>query len=256
MARQLAIRRHEEILRRIGSDGAAVVGDLAAALGVSHETVRRDLKALAARGLLAVVHGGAVPHRAAEPAFAERAEENAVGKAAIARAAAALVPDGSVLLIDSGTTTLAFAQALLDKRGLTIITSSLAVALHLARQTAHAVHVLGGEVDRTEEATAGLDAIAAIARFRVDLAFLGAGGLTPEGEVTDYSRAGAELRRHMMQAAARSWLLLDRSKFGRLTPVRLDLAAARRPGLVVDAEPPAATRKALARKGIEIRVAG
>jgi len=255
MARQLAIRRHEEILRRVGADGGAVVGDLATALGVSHETVRRDLKALAARGLLAVVHGGAVPHRSAEPAFAERAEENAAGKAAIARAAAALVPDGSVLLIDSGTTTLAFAQALEGKRGLTVCTSSLAVALHLARHSSHAIHVLGGEVDRTEEATGGVDAMAAIERFRVDLAFIGAGGLTAEGDITDYSRAGAEQRRRMMAAAARSWVLMDRTKFGRLTPVRLDTGGDRPVGLIVDAEPPVAARRALTRRKIALIVA-
>lgn len=255
MARKLAIRRHDEILHRIAADGAASVGELAAAFGVSHETIRRDLRALAARGLLAVVHGGAVPHRSIEPAFAERAEENATGKAAIARAAAALVPDGSVLLIDSGTTTLAFAQALAGKRGLTVCTNSLAVALHLARQTTHVVHVLGGEVDRTEEATGGVDAVAAIERFRVDLAFIGAGGLTPDGEVTDYSRAGAEQRRRMMAAAARTWLLIDHTKFGRLTPVRLETAGGRPVGLVVDAEPPPAVRKGLARRRIDLVIA-
>ncbi|WP_270933549.1 DeoR/GlpR family DNA-binding transcription regulator [Falsiroseomonas oryzae] len=254
MGRPLAIRRQEEILRRVGAEGAAGVGDLAAALGVSHETVRRDLKALAARGLLAVVHGGAVRHQPVEAAFADRIAENAAGKAAIARAAAALVPDGSVLLIDSGTTTLALAQALGGKRGLTVCTTSLAAALHLVRHTTHAVHLLGGEVDRGEEATAGVDTLAAIGRFRVDLAFIGAGGLTPDGEVTDYGRAAAEQRQHMMRAAARSWLLLDSTKFGRLTPMRLDTTGANL-GLVVDAEPPAAARRALRKRGIEILVA-
>ena len=255
MARPLAISRHEEILRRIGAEGVAGVAELAAALGVSQETVRRDLKALAARGLLDVVHGGAARRQSFEPALAEREQENAAGKAAIGRAAVALVPDGSVLLLDSGTTTLALARALGARRGLTVCTNSLAAALHLVRHTNHAVHMLGGEVDRGEEATAGVDMLAAIGRFRVDLAFIGAGGLTPDGEITDYSRAGAEQRRRMIEAAARAWVLLDRTKFGLLTPVRLDTGG-HPVGLVVDAEPPPATRRALARRGIELVVAG
>ncbi len=249
--RPIAARRHDEILQRAGAAGSVAVGELARAFGVSRETIRRDLKYLADRGRLDLVHGGATRRDAHEPALAERLAENAPGKAAIGRRAATLVADGMVVLLDCGTTTLAVARALRERQGLTVCTTGLAVAQMLCRLPRTRVHLLGGEVDPAEEATAGIDVLEAIGRFRVDLAFIGGGGLTPDGEVTDYTRAGAELRGRMITAAARAWFVLDRGKFQRLTPVRIPHFASAA-GLIVDAPPSAATAAALARRGLAV----
>ena len=246
--RVLATRRHEEILRRTGAAGSVRVGELARLLNVSRETIRRDLKFLADRGRLDIVHGGATRHDAHEPALAQRLADNAAGKAAIGRRAAGLVSDGMVLLLDCGTTTLAVAHALHDRQGLTVCTTSLAIAQLLCRLPRTRVHLLGGEIDPAEEATTGIDVLDAITRFRFDLAFIGGGGLTPEGEVTDYTRAGAEQRGRMITAAAQAWFVIDHTKFHRLTPVRIPHFAAAA-GLITDTPLPPAAAAALTRRG-------
>lgn len=247
-SRPLAPRRHDEILRRLASEGAVGVSELAEFFGVSRETIRRDLKQLADRGRLDIVHGGAARREAFEPALDERSSENAEGKAAIGRAAAALVEDGMVVLFDSGTTTLAVAQALTGKQNLTVCTGSLAIAQLMCRVPGTRVHLLGGELDPNEEATVGIDTLEAISRFRVDIAFVGGGGLSPDGEVTDYTRAGAEQRARMVGAAARAYFVIDHSKFGLLTPLRIPHFEAAA-GVIVDTPPPPAIASALARKG-------
>lgn len=247
--RLLAARRHDEILQRAGATGSVGVSELARLFNVSRETIRRDLKYLAERGRLDVVHGGATARDTHEPALAQRLVDNAVGKAAIGRRAAALVSDGMVLLLDCGTTTLAVARALHDRQGLTVCTTSLAIAQLLCRLPRNRVHLLGGEIDPAEEATTGIDVLEAIARFRFDLAFIGSGGLTPDGEVTDYTRAGAEQRARMITAAAQAWFVLDHGKFHRLTPVRIaNFTAAA--GLITDAPLPHAAAAGLARHGL------
>lgn len=248
------MRRHEVILTRLSASHAVGVGELAALFGVSHETIRRDLKLLAGRGVLAVVHGGAARREAVEPALARRAAENEAGKAAIARLALGLVQDGMVVLLDSGTTTLALTHALRGRQGLTVCTTSLPVASLLGPVPGLHVYLFGGEVDADEEATGGIDVMEALPRFRLDLAFLGGGGLGPDGEVTDYTRAGAELRGRMIAAAAEAWFLLDHSKFGRLTPVRIPGFWKAR-GIISDAALPGRAATALFRRGIEVRIA-
>lgn len=253
-ARALAPRRHGEILRRLAADGTVSITALADFFDVSRQTIRRDLKLLADRGQLDLVHGGATVFEPTEAAFVERREENAPAKAAIGRTAAGLVRDGMVVFLDSGTTTLAVAQALSDKKNLTICTTSLSIALFMCRQPLVRVHMLGGEIDPDEEAAVGPDALEAISHFRVDVAFLGGGGLSPDGEVTDFTRGGAEQRSRMVTTAARAYFVLDSSKFGRLTPLRIprfEVAA----GVIVDQRPPEAIREALERKGPALIVA-
>ncbi|GJE18275.1 DeoR/GlpR family DNA-binding transcription regulator [Methylobacterium marchantiae] len=261
--RSLAAGRHEEILARLGRDGSVSVEAMAVRFGVSRETIRRDLKALAERGRLAIVHGGAT-RRADEPALALRERDNPEGKAAIGRAAARLVEDGMVVVLDSGATTLAVATALagLDPllqrpavKGLTICTNSLPVGLLLCRIPGLRIHFLGGEIEGSDEAAFGTEAIAALARFRADLAFVGAGGLSMAGDITDFAPIPTETRIRMLASAERGFVVADRTKFGRLTPIRL-APIPPGTGLIVDAEPPEQMRNALIGRGLELTVAG
>jgi DeoR/GlpR family transcriptional regulator of sugar metabolism len=260
--RTLAARRQDEILARLGTEGSVSVEAMAARFSVSRETIRRDLKHLAERGRLAIVHGGAT-RRADEPALAVRARDNPEGKAAIGRAAARLVEDGMVVVLDSGATTLAVAHALagldpvldaVPRTGVTVCTNSLPVGLVLCRVPGLRVHILGGAVEASDEAAFGSEAVAALARFRVDLAFVGAGGIAPDGEITDFAPLPTELRIAMLASAARGYVVADRTKFGRLTPIRLAPIPAGS-GLIVDAAPPAAMAAALTARGLEVIVA-
>jgi DeoR/GlpR family transcriptional regulator of sugar metabolism len=252
--RALAPRRHDEILKRLASDGSVSIADLAGFFAVSRETIRRDLKLLAERRQLDIIHGGAARFEPNEPAMIERAQENAAGKEAIGRAAADLVEDGMVVFLDSGTTTLAVAHALNTRQNLTICTASLPIALHMCHLPSVRVHILGGEIDPAEAAATGMDVLDAIARFRVDVAFLGGGALSSDGEVTDFTRAGAEQRSRMILAARKAYFVLDKSKFGKLTPLRVPNFE-RATGVIVDAPPAASIVKALARKGPKLLVA-
>ncbi|MGU3537349.1 DeoR/GlpR family DNA-binding transcription regulator [Methylobacterium sp. A54F] len=253
--RALAVRRHEEILRRIAADGSVSVEAMALRFAVSRETIRRDLKHLAERGRLDIVHGGAT-RRTDEPALAERQEDNPAGKAAIGRAAASLIEDGMVVLMDSGATTLAAAEALAGagRKYLTVCTNSMPVGLLLCRVPGIRVHLLGGEVNGPDEAAFGPEAIEALARFRADIAFVGAGGLSAAGDITDFTVLATEQRSRMLAAAAQPCIVADSTKFGRLTPIRLNPIPAGTT-LIVDAQPPEPMADALVRRGLDLLVA-
>lgn len=253
MVRPLAVRRHTEIVQRLRAVGSVSVGELADIFGVSHETIRRDLKLLAEQGHLDVVHGGASRRGMMEPTIAQREEENADGKAAIARKAASMVKDESTVLIDSGTTAAALALELIGRPGLTICTNSLNHALALCRVPGNRVFVLGGEIDNNDEATFGLGAAAGMDAVRVDIAFIGVGGFAEDGGLTDYSAIAADTRGRMI-LTGRAYLLADQTKFDRRTPYRvpnMDKCA----GVIVDTMPDQRLLAAWKNAGLEIILA-
>jgi len=249
----LTEERRRLILERLAADGAVAISALTRDLGVSRETVRRDLAALAEEGRLRQTRGGALL-QGREASEHARETVNAPGKRAIGRAAAHLVPDGASVIIDSGTTTRAFAQALGERRGLVVYTSDLVVARSLARRNANRVVLLGGEIQEHEDSTMGWDAIATLAQYRADFAFIGVGGVSEAGEFTDFNRAGAELRARMAGAAATRVLLADHTKFARPTPVVLSGLGGGLT-LITDRKPPAKLARALEKRKIKVSVA-
>lgn len=253
MPRPLAVRRQNEILRRLRAAGSVSVGELADAFGVSHETIRRDLKALAEFGHLDLVHGGAARRSIVAPAQAPIDAENGEGLAAIARAAAAMVEEGATILLDSCPTTTAVAHELAGRGGLTVCTNSLRHALLFSHAPGSRVFMLGGEVDGASDAIFGTDAIAAIDNFRVDIAFIGVGGFAEDGGATDTSREAAELRGRMVRTG-RAFFVADHSKFERRTPFRIphfEEAA----GLIVDRAPADPLAAAWTRSGLKVVIA-
>lgn len=247
-------KRQQLILDRLARDGAAGIATLAQALGVSRETVRRDLNALSGRQLLTKTHGGALASQAVEPSLTARMEVNAAGKRRIAAAAARMVPDGASLIVDCGSTTQALARALLQHRRLTVYTNDLNVARLLSRRNGNVVNLLGGQLLEHEDATAGWETVTQVAQYHVDFAFVGVSGIGSDGTLTDYERAGAELRSRMLAAAAIPVLLADRTKIGQVKPV--SVANPDKPRrLVTDAAPAVALRRRLAARGIEVIVA-
>ena len=254
MSRTIAVRRQRQISQALDVSGSVSVADLADSLGVSRETIRRDLKLLASEGRANLVHGGAAKADAAEPSLASRASANVQGKAAIGREAAKLVEEGMVVLIDSGSTTFGLGAALTGRTALTVLTNSLPIALLLCRSPGIKVIMLGGEIDANDEAAFGVDTLAALGHFRVDLAFIGAGGISEEGEITDYSRLAAEQRHLMMKAGRRVYVLADHGKFGRSTPIRI-APVPQIAGLIVDKAPPASIARAAAERHWRIIIA-
>ena len=247
-------KRQQLILDRLARDGAVGIAALAEALGVSRETVRRDLNALSDRQLLRKTHGGALASHVSEPSLSARMEVNVAGKRRIGVAAAKLVPDGASLIIDCGSTTQAFARALLQHRRLTVYTNDLNVVRLLARRNGNIVNLLGGQLLEHEEATAGWETVMQVARYHVDLAFVGVSGFADDGALTDYERAGAELRSRMLSAAKQPVLLADKTKFGQAKPVSV-ARPDRQHRLVTDAPLAPALRRRLKAHGVEVIVA-
>ena len=224
MTRPLAINRLNQILQTLHDTGSVSVGALADQFDVSKETIRRDLKQLAEQGRVSLVHGGATVGIPAEPSLSRREAENATGKAAIGRKAASLVKDGMVILIDSGSTTLFLAEALTTREHLTVMTNSLPIALTLCRTPGVKTIMLGGEIHANDEASFGVDTLESLKHFNVDLAFVGAGGISDEGEFTDYTR---------LNTGRKAYVLADHTKFERKTPVNI-APSDRIAGLIVD----------------------
>jgi DeoR/GlpR family transcriptional regulator of sugar metabolism len=253
MNRPLAVDRLEEIRRRLSSLGSVTVAQLAVALNVSRETIRRDLKLLAELGDADIVHGGATRRRVVEPGLAQRTEENKKAKLLIAQKAASLLFEGATILIDSGSTTLEFAREIATMRGITAATNSLGVATVLAR-SGHKVHLLGGEIDPNDEASMSAETIAALDGFNFDLAFIGVSGLSAKAGLTDYTKTGSQFRSRLIAAVSQSYLLADSSKFDRETPFPV-AGAEQVAGLVTDRRPTGALARWFAARRIGILLA-
>lgn len=211
-----AEERQDEIARQAQAQGRVDVAELALAFSVSLETVRRDLTALERTGVLRRVHGGAIPAERLrhEAALSVRAGTQTEQKRRIAEAALAELDGATTVLLDAGTTTAQLAERLPAGRDLTVVTNALPIALALSARTDLTVHLLGGRVRRTTKATVDHVALAGLAEITVDVAFLGANGVSVERGLTTADPAEAAVKRAMVAAARRVVVLADASKIG------------------------------------------
>jgi DeoR/GlpR family transcriptional regulator of sugar metabolism len=242
----LARQRQAAILREVDRNGGARVSELVDILGVSDMTVRRDIEALAAKGLAVRVHGGATAiggRSAEEPGFRVKAEMNTMQKSAIARVTAGLIPPGASIAISAGTTTYAVAQALLKVPNLTVVTNSPRVAdlLHNALRDDLTV-VLTGGVRTPSDALAGPVADATLGSLHVDTLILGVHGIDPVAGLTTPNLIEAATNRALIATARRVIVVADHSKWGIIglsTIATLDQVDV----LVTDAELDSAARR-------------
>ncbi len=210
----LANERRARIIQELSRQSTVSIRDLTEKLGVTRETVRKDIERLSAEGKLNQVRGGAVRVMDWEPPIADRLQSNVSGKSLIADYLVSLIPDGASVIIDSGSTTLMVSERLARSHtGLTIYTNDLAIALTFG-PTAKEVILLGGRMDPRENAVFGIEAIEHLQKYRADFALIGVAGVSAENLVTDFSRETAVLREKMMSVSAKSFVLADSSKFG------------------------------------------
>lgn len=207
-------KRLETILEQLKENRTARIADLSKTLGVTRETIRKDLYDLEKQGLIKKVHGGAILTKInLEPTYANRSGSNVREKEAIARRAAQLVEDGEAIYIDLGTTTQLFAKYLDQKKGITVITNALLVALELANHPSCKVILSGGELRSGDLSLSGPVSRKSVEDFFVDKAFIGVGGLALSSGFTDYHVGESEIRRLMMKKAKETYALIDYSKF-------------------------------------------
>ncbi len=236
-----AHERYAKIIEILDADGKVISNTLASMLDVSRETIRRDLLHMENSGALQRVYGGAVATAkkfTPEPAFSERLQTDADAKLAIGQRAATLIPAGTTILVDAGTTTLAFAQMLAQRNDVRIITNSIEIAQTPAVVERCEVFLLGGRPHRDVPGTFGEVTLSEIDRFLADFAVLSPVGVHSERGVTDYDLNEAEVARKMMHRARQTVILCHSAKFGvesRVSLCRLDEID----HLVTDARPDA-----------------
>ena len=214
----LARQRQERILEAIRANGAARVVELTQLLGVSDMTIRRDLEALASRGLVEKVHGGAtaVAERSAdEPGFEAKSFREQAEKEAIAVAAAGLVRPGNAVAVTAGTTTWALARHLGQIPELTVVTNSLQVAEVLWRLGRSDLQVLlAGGLRTPSDALVGPIAGSTIRALHLDVLFMGVHGMDENAGFTSPNLMEAEVNRAFVRSARRLVVVADHTKWG------------------------------------------
>lgn len=250
-----AARGHEilEILRLSG--GNSRIQTLAETLGVTEETIRRNVKKMSDDGLVHKVHGAVhLAETKTELSFSARMSEAPDAKRRIAAHVARRVPDGASLFLDIGSTTAYIAQALQGHSDLFIVTNSVAVAHALAARNGNRVFMPGGELRGLDGGIFGVDALDFVERFQTDFAILTAAAIDAQKGILIFDLEEAKFSRAIMDRATTRILAADSTKFGRRAPISLadphllDL-------LITDAPPPDDLATALAALDIEVKLA-
>ena len=246
--------RTEQILRMARQDGSVTTDRIASAFGVTVQTARRDLTRLCAAGQLVRVHGGAVlPLRTGHIDRPRRRELQTQAKLAIARKAAAQIPDGASVFLDIGTTLEAVAEIIAARTGLMIITNNLHVANRLSETPDIDVIVAGGTLRPSDGGLVGEVTAGFMRQFRPDIALMGASALSLDGDALDHDFREVCVAQAVIGLARRTLLLADSSKFERHAPVRIGRIADF-DAFVTDLAPPAPVARACESTGCEILV--
>ena len=217
-----AHERHSRIVALLNERQRLTTEMFSAELGVSKETIRRDLIELELSGKLSRVHGGAIPQTfPVEASYAERGQLHKDEKRGIALAAAPLLEAGMSCFIDAGSTTQALAQVLVGRSDLHIVTNSVGIASLLAGNAALDVVLLGGRLAMETPATYGDQTVSEIGRYRLDAAIVSPTAFDADNGAMDYLWHEAAVAKAMLDHAAMRVLLVDSSKLARSSRVQI-----------------------------------
>src|SRR2546421_12949733 len=214
----LTAERRRSIMQTLQREGKVHATELSKALQVSEDTIRRDLRELAAAGVLQRVHGGALPRSPAAASFTERQQQAPGAKAAIAQAAVRLIRQDQVIIFDGGTTLLQVAQRLPPDLRATVITHSPPIALALAEHPEVEVIVIGGKLYKHELIAVGVAVVEAFRNFRADLCFLGVGSVHPDIGISTSNLEEAYVKRAMIASSAEVVALTSAEKIVTAAP--------------------------------------
>jgi len=214
----LTTQRKQELLASLKENGQIVAKDMSVAMGVSEDTIRRDLRELAREGLLQRVHGGALPASPALADFAGRERLRHDGKMAIGATAAAMIEPGQVVILDGGTSAREVARHLPLDLKTTIVTHSPTIALELLNHTSIEVILIGGRFFKHSVVAVGAAAIEAISQIRADIFFLGVTGVHPQTGLTTGDYEEAAVKRALSHAAAETFVLASAEKLNAASP--------------------------------------
>lgn len=254
---ELLLHERQGIIRkRLADEGRVIATDLAQEFQISEDTIRRDLREMAAAGLCKRVYGGALPATAGEDnTLLKRLSDKPERKDALARAAVTRFKPGMTLYIDAGTTNLAIAQAIPSGLPLTVITNAPMVASALLDRAEIEVVMLGGRLDRKSGAVLGAKAMQEAANFHPDICVLGSCGLDLEGGITASFYEEAEFKRFVALQSRSVLAAVTNDKLGKPAPFAV-LPLDRVGPVVVEHDADPAVAATIAAAGIDLLKAG
>ncbi len=205
--------RQEKIRVRLAADGRVLAASLAEEFGVSEDTIRRDLRDMAAAGLCERVYGGALPVSQGRTSLSQRLNVDRDRKRVLARAMVSLIEPGSVVFFDAGSTNLAIAEMLPDALVFTAVTNAPSIAVCLNDKPSVGTILIGGTVDRMVGGAVGAQALESVSRLAPDLCFIGACGLDEEAVLAVFSFEDAAFKRAIMARSRRTATAVTKEKF-------------------------------------------
>jgi len=240
----LTEQRKSLLLQRLSADGKIVAKDLARELALSDDTIRRDLRELAAAGKLQRVHGGALPAAPAEADLTARYAIASESKKCVGRVAAGLIKPDSVIIMDGGTTTLQLIAHLPTDIQFTVVTHSPSVAVALSNHISVNVIMIGGVLYRHSMVNVGAAAIEAMSHVRADCYFMGVTGVNLNEGLSTGDLEEACVKRALSERAAETIILASEEKLGSASPYRI-MPIEKATGIVLHGEPLDNTVKSL-----------
>lgn len=247
----LTSQRKALIIERLNRDGEIIAKTLAVELDLSEDTIRRDLRDMAAEGLLKRVHGGALPLSPPLPDFAARQSLATDEKAALGGRAAAMIEPGQVIFLDGGTTTAALARALPRGFAFTVVTHSPTIACELERHPSADVVLVGGRLYKHSMVAMGALALETIRGLKADIYFMGVTAAHPSHGLTTGDMEEAATKRSIAENAAATFVLLTREKLGLASPWKV-MPVAAASGLIVPAGLPSDVLTPYRDTGVEV----
>lgn len=213
--------RHNKIIEMVTQQGYVGTEELVSTLNVSSQTIRRDLNELAEKNLIRRHHGGAgIPSNSENSDYSERKQFFSAQKTNIAQRVAQMIPNGSSIFLDIGTTSEAVAYALLSHKNLHIVTNNLNAAHILMSKEDFHITVAGGNL-RQDGGLIGEATVNFIQQFRLDFGILGISAIDKDGSMLDYDFHEVQVKRALMQSSRQVMLVTDHSKFSRRAIVKL-----------------------------------
>jgi DeoR family transcriptional regulator of aga operon len=249
----LSEERRRAILEILNHEGRVLVLELAQRFATSQVTIRKDLEALHAHGLVHRTHGGALPAREGaleDPTLREKEKLHRKEKLRIAEAATQMVQEGQVVILDSGTTTTAIARALREFKNLTIVTNAVNIAAELSGSPVDVI-LTGGTLRKNSFSLVGPIAEETLRRLNADLLFLGVDGFDVHYGLSTPNLLEAQVNRTMVEVAKRTVAVCDSSKFGRRS-LSLIAPPTALQEVITDRGVPKSDLRALKKAGIEV----
>jgi DeoR family glycerol-3-phosphate regulon repressor len=216
------LTRQKQILDLVRQRGFMSIETLAEHFSVTPQTIRRDINQLADRELLQRYHGGAgLPSSVENIAYQARQVHCLDEKRRIAQLVARHIPNDSSLFINIGTTTEEVARALLNHRGLRVITNNLHVASIMSQNDGFEIIVAGGVVRSRDRGIVGESTIDFLGQFKADFGIIGISGIDADGSLLDFDQREVRASKCIIANSSQVFLVSDHSKFGRNPMVRL-----------------------------------